>query len=83
MLALLYENFKGQTCTVKDYDAEVSARMAARIFYERFVCFRFIMFNARIQSCGTYGGFTEMAAIKITWLQFLVGANNRLLDQWR
>ena len=52
------------------------------------VCFWFIIFRPRIQSCGTEGVLTKMAAIKIAWLQILACANNGLLvavfflDQW-
>ena len=45
-----------------------------------FVCIGFVILRLQIQSCGGKGGLTKMAAIKITWLQILAHANNRLLD---
>lgn len=52
------------------------AWIATTIFYERFVCFKFII----IFTPQSEGGLTKMAAMKITWLQILARANNTLLD---
>ena len=62
----------------KGIDETSIARIAARIFYQRFVSFRFMLF--RPQSCGAGAGFTKMASIEITSLQILARANNSLRD---
>ena len=69
-----------ETSVCGSIDKKSMARIAASIFYERFVCFRFIIFRPQFQSCGSYGGLIKMAAIKITWLQILARADTKLLD---
>ena len=45
-------------------DKTSMAPIAARIFYYRFICYRFIIFRPQFQSCGALSGLTNMAASK-------------------